>query len=265
MTLKFIKSLLLAAVLSGLSACSSSSGSASAGTQVNISASPSPINTATQAAGAKTFTFSSAPGDSITLTRAYLVISSATIESSCGASFSASLEGILDFLISPVSAHTTTTPTSTGEPYVINLLADDNQSVSIGNLSPPTDDYCGLRLDLLAADADAVNLPIGSGEPDMVGKTIHIEGTYSLSGGGSGNIHMSTGASLINRDVMLSALLMISGSNLNGQVDIGINYDTWFNGVDLATLETETASQTNPTDTNVGLVLQNITASIHQL
>ena len=250
---------LIAAALVG---CGSGSGSVSDGTRVDISATPSPAIIPIQSAGAKTF--NSDLGDSITITRAYLVLSSATIESDCGVTFSASVEHLLSLLISNASAHTTTTPTSTGEPYVIDLLATDNAPINIGKLSPPVNSYCGIRIDILAADADTFSLPTSAGEPDMIGKSIYIEGHFTLAGGGSGDILLSSGATLLNRDLMLSSLLMVSSDNPSARINIGINYDTWFNAVNLSLLETETATFTNPGDPNVSRVLQNITESIHQ-
>lgn len=260
---KYINALAVAVLSASVIACSSSSGSSSAGTSVSLSAAPSPANAAAMPAGAKTF--NNDMGDSITLSKAYLVISSATIETTCGASFSAALDGLLDLLLPQANAHTTTTPTSTGVPVVIDLLAVDGGPIGLGSVSPPAGDYCGVDIDMLAADADASNLPTGAGEPDMIGKTLFIEGSYTLFGGGSGVISMSTGSTLINRELLLFFPVMISKNNLNGSIGIAINYDTWFDAVDLATLETETATVTNPGDTNVSQVLQNITNSIHQL
>jgi hypothetical protein len=258
-----IKLGLISLIAAGLVGCgSSSSGSVSDGTRVDISAAASPAISAIQSAGAKTF--NNDLGDSITITRAYLVLSSATIEADCGITFTASLEHLLSFLISNATAHTTTTPTSTGEPYVINLLATDDAPIAIGKLSPPVNNYCGIRIDMLAADADTFSLPTGAGEPDMIGKSIYIEGNFTLAGGGSGDLHLSSGAALVNRDLMLSPLLLVSGDNPSGRIDISINYDTWFSAVDMALLETETATFTNPGDLNVSRVLQNITESIHQ-
>jgi len=264
MILKYINLVFLACIVTTISACSSSSGSTTAGLQVTLSATAKPANVADMPAGAKTF--NNDLGDSITITKAYLVISSATIETSCGASFSAAIDGVLDVLIPQAQAHTTTTPTSTGDPYVINLLNVDGGAGSIGSVSPPTGDYCGVDIDLLAADADANNLPTAAGEPDMVGKTIYIEGTYTLSGGGAtGAILMKTGAALSNRKVLLSALMMLSNNNLNGSINLGINYDTWFDSVNLVDLEADTAPVTDLAKTSVIQVLQNISSSIHQL
>jgi len=257
-----IRAGLISLIIAGLIGCGSGSGSVADGTRIDISAAPSPATSSIQNAGTKTF--NNDLGDSITITRAYLVLSSATIESNCGVSFTASVEHLLSFVISNASAHTSTTPTSTGEPYVINLLATDDVPVNIGKLSPPVKNYCGIRIDMLAADADTFRLPTSAGEPDMIGKSIYIEGNFTLAGGGSGDIHLSSAAALINRDVMLASLLMVSSDNPNGLINIGINYDTWFNAVDMSLLESETATFTNPGDTNAGRVLQNISESIHQ-
>jgi hypothetical protein len=249
-------------ILTSLLGCGSSSGSAADGTRVDISAAPTPANSVAQSSGAKSF--SNDLGDSITITRAYLVLASATIETVCGLTFTAFADHLFSFVLSNAAAHTTTTPTSTGEPHVINLLAADDVSVGIGSLSPPVNDYCGIRIDMLVADADAAILPTGAGEPVMIGKSVYIEGNYTLAGGGSGVILINSSAALANRDLLLSMLLPVSIDNLNGRVDIGINYDTWFNAVDMALLETETSIFTNPADPNVSRVLQNIIESIHQ-
>lgn len=263
MTLKYIKFAVLLLPVFMVAACSSSSGSTSAGTRVTISSTASPVNTLTQSTGAKTF--NNDLGDTITLTRAYLVLASATIETSCGPNFSAVLEGVLNFIIPAAVAHTTSTPTSTGEPHVIDMLDADGATLDIGSLSPPAEEYCGVDIDMLAADSDASNLPTAAGEPDMVGKTLHLEGSYQLAGGATGSFTVSTGASLASRKILLATLMAISGNNLNGTIIIGINYDTWFNAIDLAALETETATLTNPLDPQVNQLLQNISASLHQL
>lgn len=246
-----------------LAACTETSGLASGGTSIQLSVTPLPSVNSTQSAGAKTF--SNDLGDSITLTRVYLSIANAELEDSCGLSFIAAAESLFNFFIPGAHAHTETTPTATGEPHVIDLLAQDGLSINIGTVSPPVADYCGLHLDLLAADADTIGLPTGAGEPDMFGKTLYIEGTYTLAGGGSGAIHIDTGAALLGRDALLPALVSISSTSRSGIIETGINYDTWFNALDLSALETETAAQTSPTDISVGQLLQNVSASIHAL
>jgi hypothetical protein len=243
---------LLSILLAMLAGCGSSGGSSSAGTQVLLSATPSAITLPAKSAGPKTITNSS--GDAVTLNTAYLVISSVTLESSCGTSFSTMLDDIFDSFIPAANAHTTSTPTSTGEPYVIDILAGDNIPVSVGSVAPPAADYCGATIDLLAADADANKLP---GNVDMVGRSVYIEADYVLFGGGIGSFTINTSRALLPRDLLFSALMMLSASNLNGSATLAINYDTWFDGVDLTTVDTDSAQLTQ--------LLNNITDSIHQL
>lgn len=263
MTSKYINALLISLLAIFITACSSSStGGSATVTAVSMSAAPSPSLTRTVTVTADDKTFTNSNNDTIVLTRAYLVISSTTIETACGVSFSAALEKMLDMIVPQAHAHTTTTPTSTGVPYVINLLATDNAPVSIGGMSPAVADYCGVDIDLFAADADALDLPTDAGEPDMIGRTVYIEGRYTLSGGATGIIKIDTGATLINRKLFLSALMMISASSPTGSVDLGINYDTWFDTVDMEALVAESAAKAGD---NYNQVLQNITASIHQL
>jgi len=261
MILKYTNLILVATLAAVIAGCSSSSGSASAGTQVTISVAPSPVKAVTVATDSKTFI--NAEMDSITLTKAYLVVSSATIETSCGASFSAAAEGLLDLIIPQVNAHTVSSPTSTGEPYVINLLGVDGGLTSAGSLSPPAGDYCGVDIDMTKADIDANGLPA---DIDMIDKTLVIEGSYTLLDGvTTGDIHITTGVNLYNRELLLNALMMLSVSNLSGTIDLGISYDTWFDAVALDILESETAAFTDTAASNVNQVLQNIKKSIYQL
>ncbi len=262
MTSTFTKVSMMFFALAILSGCGSSSSSSSEATRLDLAAAPMAAIGAPQAAGAKTF--SNDLGDSITLTRAYLVLWSSTIKTECDASFIVFLERTLDFLLPVASAHTTATPTSTGIPYVIDLLATDGVAIEIGSLSPPTNDYCGISLEPLAADDDTINLPSAVGDPNMVGKTLYLEGGYTLAGGGSGSISISTGAALATRNLLLNPLVSISDANRSGEVTLTINYDRWFDSVDLSQLEIETATFTNPGDLNAGRVLQNVVDSIHQ-
>jgi len=251
-----IKTGLLLSALAILSACSSSSSSSSDATRVEITAAPLPANAAMMPADSKTFTNTEAV--SITLDKAYLVISSVVIETECGASFSAALEGLFNIVIPVAHAHTEPSPTTTGIPYVIDLLAVDGGDINIGELSPPTGDYCGADIFMESADADAENLPTGTDDPDMVGKTIYVKGTYKVTPMATPvDFTISSGINLINRELLLSALVMIDKDNSDGTVNLAINYDTWFDTVDMALLATGNADE-------LDAALQNVTSSIVQ-
>lgn len=73
-------------------------------------------------------------------------------------------------------AHTTSSPTRMGEPFVLSLLAGDRGPVEIGTLLPPPGDYCVTQVDLEAADDDARGLP---DDVDMVGATLDVAGSWS--------------------------------------------------------------------------------------
>ena len=73
-------------------------------------------------------------------------------------------------------AHTTSSPTRIGEPFVLSLLARDREPVEIGMLRPPPGDYCVTQVDLEAADDDARGLP---DDVDVVGATLDVAGSWS--------------------------------------------------------------------------------------
>jgi hypothetical protein len=252
-------------VMLTLNACTETSGLASGGTSIDFDAAPSPSIATPQNAGAKTF--SNDLQYSITLTRAYLVLTNIEVRNDCDKDFSVDAEDILNFFLPTAQAHTIATPTATGEPYVVNLLAEDNSGISIGSVSPPTGNYCGATIELIAADEDSFNLPTGAGEPDLVGKSLFIEASYTQSaanGGNSGSILINTSASLRKRELLLSPAISIEPGTPSAELSLAIQFDTWFNNVDLATLQTELTSGFNPLATNTNQMLTNITGSIHQ-
>jgi len=251
-------SLVYPVILCLVASCSNSSSVSSTGTSVTLAITPAAVNHAAMTAGSKTFT--TTEGVQITLNKAYLVISNSSLTTSCGVDFSA--RTLLNQLIPSANAHTSQTPTATGEPVVINILNADNSDTPLGNVSPPAGDYCGVELTISAADVDASGLP---NDADMVGASLFISGSYSqTSPSAQGAIHVETGATLISRKLLLASLVMLSPTQLNGAIDLEIHYDTWFDTVDLAALETETASSTSPVSPQVSQLLSNVTASIHQ-
>jgi len=254
----------LLAACSSSTSTSSDSGTDGGVTRVSMYATPSPYTAMEMDAGPKTVT--STEDDVVVINKAYLVIWSTTIETVCDDSFYAGLEKFLrnplDMIVPPAHAHTTPTPTSTGEPHVIDILAADNTPVAIGSMSPSVADYCGVNVDMIAADADTLELP---SDIDMVGRSLYIEATYSGGPSGKGAFVVDTSATLINRQFLLAALMMISADNPTDSITVGINYDTWFDGIHLGELQLQTTPTTELNSTVVQALLQNITASIHHL
>jgi len=59
--------------------------------------------------------------------------------------------------------------------------------------------------------------------------------------------------------------MMISAASPTASVTIGINYDRWFDSINLVQLEAETDAGTDHMDDQVSRLLQNITASLHHI
>jgi len=220
-------------------------------------------------------TFLNDLGDSITLTQAYLVISSSVIQHSCDSTFSAMTTNLIDLLLPQAYAHTSSASTNIkyyiDVPYVIDLLIDDSIKNEVGIYKTLAGEFCGIDINLSQADEHAVNLPTSI---DLVGKTLYIKGTYALSaasGGGTGNISITTSAALINRKLLMQPPIILNDNHLTDTVNVVVNFDLWFDSVGLAALESETLNPAS-TATNLSLsgsqinqLLQNISSSMHEL
>jgi hypothetical protein len=228
--------------------CGGSGGGSSseAGIGVEILAQPQPTPNADNSitalpAGRKEF--DNNEGMRIAITRAYLVIGSVVLENNCDSSAFARIDlqalprAIVNLLIPSAQAHTSATPTQTGEPNVINLLAADLAGVDIGDLAPSADDYCGITVNMSAADEDAVGLPE---DVDMIGKTLHIEGSASI-GSLAPDIALpfviETTVALLPASIAFDEALTLDSSHRNAAVTLQINYQRWFDGVDFISID----------------------------
>ena len=68
------------------------------------------------------------------------------------------VERLKQVLIPVAAAHTDSSPTLLGTPMVLDVRAE--QSVDMGALEPPPGNYCGIRVLISAADADANGLDL---------------------------------------------------------------------------------------------------------
>lgn len=221
--------MLLPAML--LAACGADQGSRTAGTEFAFQATPMPSVSAMMPAGSKTFM--NDLGDTIVIDRAYIVVSSIGIETDCSGAPIFSVAPVLDMLIPSAHAHAEPTPTDTGAPFVVNVLAMDGDMIDVGNLEPLPADYCGISISLAAADSDAENLPDGAGDPDLVGLSVYVEGTYN----GPNPFFVQTGATIPERNMLLSPTVTLGSGNLSETISIQVQYDTWFNGIDPAAID----------------------------
>ncbi|WP_348675919.1 hypothetical protein [uncultured Abyssibacter sp.] len=215
--------LILLALLLG--ACGG--GESSVGTQVHWLLQTTPLDTAPTPAGDKTF--DNTEGVPVTLSQAYLVLSSVEITDDC-ASPSFVLRMLLDGLIGTAQAHTQSSDTRLGEPHVIDLTGDDADSTLLGTLSPPVASYCGGRWQIAAADDDAIGLP---DDLDMVGYSLRLRGTY---GDTDAAFELDVSLAPLPIERQFSGVLSLDSDHREASVTLSLHYDRWFDGVDMTAL-----------------------------
>jgi len=226
---------LLGALVVFLSACGGgNSGSAeiTEGITVNFSALiKNEANTATT--GSKVF-FNS-EGTQITLTKAYLVIWSIELDQACSSNhFVGVSETLLNWIVPAAQAHAVESPTRLSTPNVIDLTAADGTTLSLGEITPPPASYCGIVAELFPADEDAANLPE---EIDMIGRTIYIEGNYKNSEDVLIDFSIDLNTKFQEKGIKFSSLEILDGNNKTANSTITIQYNQWFDGLDLTQLE----------------------------
>lgn len=126
-------------------------------------------------------------------------------------------------------AHGSGTATKLATPAVIDLLAG-GQSLTIGELAPPTSSYCATRVSLLAADNDALGLPAAS----MSGRSVLLEGTWSRSGEPPHDLRVW--ASLAADSTCTIGLDLREAKTVT--LVVKPSGQRWFDGIDLATEST---------------------------
>jgi hypothetical protein len=191
-------------------------------------------------------------GVTIELTTAYLVIGEIDLRSNCSSSpFASLLNNMLNLVIPGAYAHTISSPTTLGEPLVINIMNNDSEEPEFGDFSPAAGAYCGVTVHAHPADADARDLPETF---SMEGLVLHLEGNYD-AGGGATAFAIDIMEEPEHADLAFPADLVLSASNLEAEVIVNIAYDTWFNDVTMADLAAND-------DAAVTQLLENITASM---
>ena len=193
-------------------------------------------------------TFTNDLGTRITLSRAYLAYQVVEIVACTGSDPSSGNLRLrraayeLWSLLAPIGvayAHTDGTPTRLGEPSVDHLLDPDGQRLILGELSPPLASYCHALVTLGPADDDAANLPA---DADMVGLTVHLEGSYQVAGSDAIVPFTRSLGSTATQTVdfrlggVLSSPLVpitLTDKARDAELDLTSSYDTWLQGIDL--------------------------------
>lgn len=222
-----------------LGGCDSGGGSVQEGISVDFHAGQDKTpdadgSVAAQPVGPKSF--STTEGAEVTIYRGYLVLWSATLKNACAQPGFVSVEpSWLDWMVAPAHAHAAADPTRLSVPNVINLRNPDRAEVALGVIGPPPGSYCGVTVELLKADADTRGLPQ---DIDMIGRTLYLEGAYVAAPGEKPvPFTVDTGRSLLPAHRLLAFPLDLGESNRSARIVIGIRYDRWFDGVDLAQLD----------------------------
>ncbi|QDG53079.1 hypothetical protein FIV42_20720 [Persicimonas caeni] len=163
-----------------------------------------------------------------------------------------SLRTLTRALLPSAHAHGPTTPTRLGTPHVEALVGASSRSSHpwrIGEFLPPPGDYCAVRLDVRAADDDAIGLPA---DVDMVGRTLYVRGTYLAPDEDAPNenapkpFELATGAAF---DIELDKVASTTGAAApwsfprsgakTGRVILNKNMAAWFEGVDFTDADPE--------------------------
>lgn len=225
---------LLTAATLVLAGCQSGNSSAEQGITITVTSQLTPSIDGsgvlqTQAAGIKTF--DNSEGITIRINAGYLVLWSISLETNCAEPDFVTAEPWWNWLISSAYAHTESTPLQLGSPTVIDLNAEELQPIALGTLTPPPGSYCGATTQLINADADANGLPLSM---NMIGRTLYIDGAYSNDSGQSwAAFVVDTGVSLLPAKRIFPLSLILSNNQRNGEVNLSIAYQSWFNGVDM--------------------------------
>ncbi len=234
-------SLLVITVVS-LSACGG--GGSTAGTQIQLSVATQTDNAIHDDTTGEV-SFTNLEGTSITLQQALITVSSVELATDCtGSSFASLADELrhmttqaatlaLDWLVPPAAAHTANAPTRYGVPHIIDVLVEE--VTMLGILSPPLGDYCGTRWQLAAADEDAIGVSI---YPEMNGYSVRISGNHSGSQDASINpFTIDLSLAPLPAERLLQPLLELTTDTLSADLRVTIHYDRWFDGVDMAALE----------------------------
>ncbi|SEU23236.1 hypothetical protein SAMN05443639_110222 [Stigmatella erecta] len=183
--------------------------------------------------------FTNNRGEQITLTRAYVTVSSVEI-------FACPVTGARRWLqwLSPLGtahAHSVTDPRRMGTPYVDSLERADGEVLEMQALQPSPGSYCRARLVLGPADADAEQMPEGA---LMLNKTLLLEGQVTSADGATVRPFRLESAGLASAELPFEALTL-SDDAREASLRFTLAYDRWLNDVDWASAGAASQALTN--------------------
>lgn len=222
-------------ILIGLfSACGGAGGGSSeAGVEAAFYAVFRQSDQAGQGEGNKTVT--TAEGTIVVLEKAYLTLWSVELADDCRDN-----DYVFRLYPGAAYAHAEESPTVMGTTRVINLTGEDNQTIALGTITPPSGSYCGVNAQIIKADSDAVALP---SDVNMVNRVVYLKGTYqTISMAQPEAFEFATGRALPSVKRSFDLPVELGSGHMNADVTLNVEYGGWFDGLDFANIG-ETAEQ----------------------
>lgn len=150
-------------------------------------------------------------------------------------------------LVTPgrANAHALDTPTSLGEPFVLDLMESAGTPMFAGTLRPPPGRYCGVRLFAMPADEDAAGL---DQEKRVMMDHAMLAAGRVLDGVGTDvqPLFVAVG-DVLDLQMELDEPLLVDRPGLHA-LSIRIDHTRWFDGIDFARQTTADAVQRQVTE-----------------
>jgi hypothetical protein len=178
-------------------------------------------------------------GYGVTLTRAYVVVRTVQlVPCDTAQAFGRRLR---DFFVLERSAfaHSTGVPDYIGVASVDDLMLADGTTSDIGVMQVLDRDHCAVNVLLGPAPESALHLP---GDSSMVGRTLHLEGSYRPPGGGDDKPLLIETGEALPRLVPMSRLSLASGRAAAQLTVVHFGYERWLDGLDLDTIDAKAAA-----------------------
>ena len=142
---------------------------------------------------------------------------------------------VMDFLglFAPAQAkaHVLDTPTSLGEPLVLDLMESAGTPLFAGTMKPPPGRYCGIRVLGMPADADAAGLT--DENLKMMQHSVVVSGRIVDTTNGEESTLAAHVGEVLDCEMRFDRALVFD-SPIAETVSIQIDHTSWFDGIDFA-------------------------------
>ena len=180
-------------------------------------------------------------GYGVTLTRVYVVVRTVQLVPCDAATAQSFGRRLRDFFVLERSAfaHSTGVPDYIGVASVDDLMLADGTTSDIGVMQVLDRDHCAVNVLLGPAPESALHLP---GDNSMVGRTLHLEGSYRPPGGGDDKPLLIETGEALPRLVPMSRLSLAPGRAAAQLTLVHSGYERWLDGLDLDTIDAKAAA-----------------------